>query len=173
MKIIRMATAAAVLSAMINPALAQESCAKPAEAQALKTAMVQQQLMVAAFMCHDAAEYNRFVVTHQGELQSSDGVLKTYFIRRNGRHGEADYDTYKTKMANMWALNEARDDRAFCTVASQLFAAALESQAPLAAFVAAAPSVPGFVEVCIEQARKSHTRVAQNPAEPQDGSPDH
>ena len=70
---------------------------------ALKTAAVQQQLMVAAFMCHDADVYNRFVQTYQGDLQRSDAVLKSYFVHRDGGRGEADYDTYKTRAANLYA----------------------------------------------------------------------
>jgi hypothetical protein len=134
---------------------------------ALKTAAVQQQLMVAAFMCHDADAYNRFVVTYQGELQHSDAALKTYFVRREGRQGEADYDTYKTKVANLYALSEARGDQAYCALAGELFAAALRTQAPLMAFVAAAPSGPDLSQVCatnVADMRARNVRLAQAPS---------
>lgn len=165
MKIIRTAVAAVALCATMNPAWAGDRCATPDDALALKTAAIQQQLMVAAFTCHDADAYNRFVMAYQGELQRSDAVLKAFFVHRGGRHGQADYDSYKTKAANLYALSEARDDRAFCAVAGELFAAALATQSPLAAFVAAAPSAPGFAEICVQhvaELRADETvRVAQ------------
>ena len=167
MKIVRTAVTALALCALTNSAWAAAPCASPADQMALKTAAVQQQLMVAAFMCHDADAYNRFVVAYQGELQQSDAVLKAFFVRR-GRHGEADYDSYKTRAANLYALSEARNDRAFCAMAGQLFATALASQAPLAAFVAAAPSAPDFADVCVQKVEEMRERnpvhVARAPA---------
>ncbi len=157
MKMVRTVISATLLCGLVNPAWAGE-CAAPREAMALKAAAVQQQLMVAAFMCGEKAAYNRFVVAYQTELQTSDAVLKSYFVRMDRRHGEVNYDAYKTRAANLSALSQARD-RAFCAMAGQLFAAALESQAPLAAFVAAAPSAPGFTEVCIDRRQDNRGRV--------------
>ena len=97
-------------SLLLNPAMAAESCVSPSDAMALKTAAVQQQLMVAAFMCHDAGAYNDFVHAYQADLQQSDASLKSYFVHRLGRRGEAAYDTYKTKAANVSALSQARTD---------------------------------------------------------------
>jgi hypothetical protein len=156
----RMGTAISVIAwcALAAPAWAGQGCAAPDEAAALRTSALQQQLMVAAFMCRDSDAYNRFVQVHKQALLRSDAVLKRYFVR----HGDAPgYDSYKTKAANLSALAQARNDQAFCAVADQLFAAALQSQAPLAAFVAAAPAAPGFTDVCIEQARQSRTHVAE------------
>jgi hypothetical protein len=169
MKMMRTAMAAIACMALANPALAAGSCATEPEAMALRTAAVQQQLMVAAFMCQGKEDYNRFVQTYGRELRSSDAVLKSYFVRLSGRGGEVAYDAYKTRAANLSALEQARNDRAFCTLAGQLFAAALRSQAPLAAFVAAAPSAPGFTEVCIDRLQDNRNRVhmadaAQDPA---------
>jgi hypothetical protein len=138
--------------ALAIPALAQENCAAPGEELALRTAALQQQLMVAAFMCHDGPVYNRFVQVHRDELQGSDAVLKGYFVRHGNAPG---YDTYKTRAANLSGLAQARNDQDFCAVAGQLFAAALETQAPLAAFVAAAPAAPGFTEVCVDRVREA------------------
>ncbi len=53
MKIVRTAVTALALCALTNPAWAGAPCATSADQMALKTAAVQQQLMVAAFMCHD------------------------------------------------------------------------------------------------------------------------
>src|SRR5690349_10373770 len=107
------ASAAIALLALANPALAA-GCATPNEAAALKTAVIQQELMVAALQCRETTAYNRFVMTYRGELQTSDATLKTFFLRRGGEHGEAGYDTFKTKAANLSALEQARNSRAFC-----------------------------------------------------------
>ena len=104
---LKTACAAIALLAFANPALAA-GCASPGDASALKTAVMQQELMVAALQCHEADAYNRFVMTYRGELQSSDAALKAFFVRRGGEHGEAGYDTFKTKAANLSALEQAR-----------------------------------------------------------------
>lgn len=121
---LKTASAVIALLALANPALAA-GCASPNEAAALRTAVIQQELMVAALQCHEADAYNRFVMSHRGELQTSDAILKSFFVRRGGEHGEAGYDTFKTKAANLSALEQARHGGAFCADAHALFAAAL------------------------------------------------
>ena len=86
--------------------------------------------------------YNRFVNTYAAELQSSDATLKTFFVRRGGEHGEAGYDTFKTKAANLSALEQARHAGAFCADAHVLFAAALANPGSLMSFVDAAFGAP-------------------------------
>ncbi|HWU55102.1 MAG TPA: hypothetical protein VN175_06340 [Rhizomicrobium sp.] len=108
------------------------SCARPAEATALEAAVIQQKLMVAAFQCRETSAYNRFVIHYRGELQASDAVLKTYFVRRGG---EAGYDSFKTKAANIFGLEQARHSDAFCASAHALFAAAFSNRSGLASFV--------------------------------------
>jgi hypothetical protein len=118
-----------------NPALAAAGCANAADTAALKTAVMQQELMVAALQCHETGAYNRFVTSYRGELQASDATLKSFFVRRGGEHGEAGYDTFKTKAANLSALEQARDSRSFCADAHALFAAAEANRGTLASFV--------------------------------------
>jgi hypothetical protein len=146
-------------SVLFNPAMGLESCVSRSDAMALKTAAVQQQLMVAAFMCHDTGAYNSFVRTYQTDLQDSDASLKTYFVHRLGRRGEAAYDTYKTKVANISALSQARNDRAFCGEADRLFAESRKSHASLSSFVEDAPSPPGFRTSCVKAPMESRVRV--------------
>ena len=146
-------------SVLFNPAMGSESCVSRSDAMALKTAAVQQQLMVAAFMCHDANAYNHFVRTYQADLQESDASLKSYFVHRLGRRGEAAYDTYKTKVANLSALSQAKDDRAFCGKAARLFADARESRVSLSSFVEDAPSPPGFRNVCVNVPTEVRSRM--------------
>lgn len=154
-----------IVCAAINPAIGLESCVSPSDAMALKTAAVQQQLMVAAFMCHDTNAYNRFVRTYQIDLQESDAVLKFYFVHRLGRRGEAAYDTYKTKVANLSALSQAKNDGAFCRAADQLFAETRESRVSLNSLVEDAPSPPGFRNLCVREPTEENSRTRQRMAQ--------
>jgi len=94
------------------------ACAGPRDVAALKIASLQQRLMVAGLACHDSEAYNRFVLAHRAELQRSDDDLKAWFIA-NG--GEAGYDSYKTKLANLAAHGPATDQGAFCATAARDF----------------------------------------------------
>ena len=134
---------------MAEPALAA-GCASPAEAAALKTAVMQQELMVAALQCHESGAYNRFVIAYRPELQDSDAALKAFFVRRGGEHGEAGYDTFKTKAANLSALEQARDAHAFCADAHALFEAALTNRGSLMSFVESRSGNSGIGSICVE-----------------------
>ena len=151
---LKYASAAIALLALCNPALIAPvwaaGCASPAEATALKTAVLQQELMVAALQCHESGAYNRFVNTYRPELQSSDATLKTFFVRRGGEHGEAGYDTFKTKAANLSALEQARDAAAFCADAHVLFQAALSNRGSLMSFVDAHSGAADIGNICID-----------------------
>jgi hypothetical protein len=125
-------------------------CANPAEAAALKTAVMQQELMVAALQCHESGAYNRFVIAYRPELQDSDAALKAFFVRRGGEHGEAGYDTFKTKAANLSALEQARDTHAFCADAHALFEAALANRGSLMSFVDGRSGNSGLGNICVE-----------------------
>src|SRR5579862_8593306 len=109
-KTMTMRASAALLTAISLSGTAWGGCVSDADMAALKTAALQQELMVAAFSCHDVALYNRFVRSHQPELIDSDARLKAYFIQRDGgKRGEAAYHTYKTELANSSSLNSLRD----------------------------------------------------------------
>ena len=144
-------------SLLLNPAWSAESCVSSSDAMALKTSALQQQLMVAAFMCRDTNDYNHFVHAHQAELQESDASLKSYFVHRLGRRGEAAYDTYKTKVANLSGLSQARNSGAFCEAADSLFAQARSGS--LNALVEQAPPPPGFRNVCVKAPMQASSRV--------------
>jgi hypothetical protein len=143
------ASAAIALLALANPALAA-ACATPNEAAALKTAVIQQELMVAALQCRETKAYNRFVTTYRGELQASDATLKSFFVRRGGEHGEAGYDSFKTKAANLSALEQARNAGAFCAEARALFAAAFSNRGNLMSFVEAHGGATDIGGICTE-----------------------
>ena len=154
------------LLALANPALAAGGCATPTDAAALKTAVIQQELMVAAFQCRETNAYNRFVSTYRRELQSSDAALKAFFIRRGGEHGEASYDSFKTKAANLSALEQARHSAAFCADAHALYTAAFAHQGSLMSFVESRTATTDIGNICVES-RPAAPVLAKVDARPQ------
>jgi hypothetical protein len=119
---------------MTMEASAEVACDKGSSA-ALKTAAIQQELMVAGFACGASASYNRFVLAFQPDLQKSDAQLMAYFRNRDG--SEAGYDSYKTKAANLASSRSSADTARYCAATGREFAkASLEGQT-LRDFVAA------------------------------------
>jgi hypothetical protein len=122
-----------------NPAASARAfeCASPSDQAALKTAALQQQLMVAALSCHDVYEYNRFVLGHQRELIDSDNALKAYFQLADKQHGTATYNKYKTELANAASLRSSEEPDSYCNAAARELDAVLRP-GNLAAIVASA-----------------------------------
>lgn len=127
---------AALISASLLGATAVQAapCTTSGEWAALRSAAVQQELMVAGLTCQAIGSYNRFVIAYRGELQASDADLKAYFIKRQGARGEAAYDTFKTKLANLSSLSEISNTSGFC--ASMRMAFNQVGRSNLAEFVA-------------------------------------
>lgn len=105
------------------------------DAAPLKTAALQQHLMVAALVCHQVDAYNTFVLSHRTELQTSDNALLHYF-QRNG--GTAAYHAFKTLLANTSSLLSVHDP-SFCATAGADFGAAGDSTKTIASVVADRP----------------------------------
>jgi len=128
---------ASLLAVSLSAAHAEAAsfCTTPGEMAALRTAAVQQELMVAGLTCHASDAYNRFVLAYRPELQKSDADLKAYFLRREGARGEAAYDTFKTKLANLSSFSDVTNS-AYCANTRAAFALALTSRQSLASFVA-------------------------------------
>jgi len=125
---------------VIANAWAADFCASAPDLTALQVAAVQQELMVAAFMCGDSdtALYNRFVLTYRKDLQESDFALQAFFARMSQADGN--YDTYKTKLANVYSSRSASNRGAYCRIARVAFHAALnEGKKTLTQFVMAQP----------------------------------
>ncbi len=122
----RLKTATAVLlSLSLSGAAAQAAslCTTPKEMAALRAAAIQQQLMVAGLTCQAGEDYNRFVLAYRPELQRSDADLKNYFVRRQGRRaGEAAYDSFKTKLANLSSFSEVTNVGSYCASTRAAFA---------------------------------------------------
>jgi hypothetical protein len=112
------------LLAMTAEASAAEICDR-GSSSALKTAAVQQELMVAGLMCHDTGAYNSFVTAYRTDLQKSDAALMNYFRERGGN--EAGYDTYKTRLANLAANRSSMDGARYCAAVNAEFANAASS----------------------------------------------
>jgi len=128
-------------------------CTSGADQAALRTAAVQQQLMVAALKCHDVYKYNRFVLGHQSELIDSDDALKAYFQKTDKQHGTATYNKYKTELANAASLQSSLEPDSFCDSADREFdsvlrPASLASVVANADLIADAPgaSCPGYAD---------------------------
>jgi hypothetical protein len=132
---LRLSASLLAMIAMSGTSFAADLCARPDEAMALKTAAVQQELMVAALTCGDADSYNRFVLSHRGALQDSDAALKGYFQRASERRGEDEYNSYKTALANGFSLASLRGQGDFCRTAEAVFEDSQDSRS-LSAFVA-------------------------------------
>jgi hypothetical protein len=121
----RTGATALALTGMMGQAMAGTICARPQEALALKTAAMQQEMMVAALYCNDVKPYNHFVLSHQRELQASDAMLLAYFKRADGaRAGETAYHAYKTGLANDFSLAGLHGMQAYCATANAAFDAA-------------------------------------------------
>jgi len=123
MKRTRAVSLVASFALSLSGAWAGTSCAGPQDVTALKTADMQQFLMVAALTCNRIAAYNGFVTSHQSELQKSDKRLLGYFMGRSTRTGDDDYNAYKTSLANAASLKSLHDP-AFCGAAETAYAAA-------------------------------------------------
>jgi hypothetical protein len=129
-------------SAIVGTACAAEECARAADFTALQVSALQQQLMVAALTCNDAALYNRFVVAHRPELIAYDYELKRFFERFGDGEGASRYHTFKTKMANLYSARSSDDRKTFCTTVRASFTAALDrGKKDLVSFARSQPSI--------------------------------
>jgi hypothetical protein len=133
------AVAFAAMMAVGGVAIAQSRCAKPEEVSAIQTAAIQQELMVAALTCNEVARFNAFQTGFGPELRASDARLARMFSRLYGpRRGEAEYHTFKTKLANESSIRSIHDNPSYCQEAGAMLASALVPNKPaLITFVGA------------------------------------
>ena len=161
----RSAGTACALWAMTAQALAAGYCARPDEMLAIKTAAIQQELMVAALYCNDTGSYNLFVTSHQKELQDSDATLLSYFKRGGGKSGESAYHAYKTALANGDSLASLHAMQSYCAAANAMFDSALSpSAAPTLADFVVTQSVAGTEDFlpCREASSVDQLKIAAN-----------
>jgi phosphate-selective porin len=169
-KIVKTGAAALMLTCMAGNVLAAAAtasgCARPAEINALKTAAMQQRLMVAALSCGESQSYNTFVRSYQKELQASDKELQTYFRRVNGKTGTADYHAYKTRLANTSSMAVINDSTGYCGSAKAAFEQALSARPQLAVFSSNASIDQRFVPCPIQTAVAVKAPVKKAPVAP-------
>ena len=118
MKVFQAFTAALFATSCVSTTVFGAQCVSGEDMSALRTAALQQNLMVAALTCRDIGRYNHFVLAHQPELMESDARLKQFFIRHGG---EAGYHTFKTELANAASLRSIRESDSFCGDAREMF----------------------------------------------------
>ena len=152
---LKIGVAALALCLPAGNAWAAASCARPQDMTALQVAALQQKLVVVALSCHDAADYNRFVISHQHELQESDRALMDFFLRQDAVKGSDNYNAYKTGLANDASLRGARDPQ-FCRGAKAAFDDVLRHDGSVAELVSQRPSLArtGYVS-CAPSAREN------------------
>ena len=175
MRTLRVIAAALLATNCVATSALAAQCVSGDDMSALRTAALQQNLMVAALTCHDIGRYNRFVRNHQPELIDSDARLKQFFIRRGG---EAGYHTFKTELANDASLRSIRESDSFCSDAYELFAFA-SRPISVAEMVASQPVPIGAAyRVCSERdedrprladAARSGRRVERREPDADDG----
>jgi hypothetical protein len=119
----KIAVLSAALALICTQTWAAPVCDRPVDAAALRTAALQQEMMVGALLCKAAGAYNGFVLSHRDALQASDRTLMAFFITANPRGGFDDYNLFKTELANNASLR-AIHDLAFCARVAANFEAA-------------------------------------------------
>ena len=119
----RLTVLSAALVLICTQTWAAPVCDRPTDAAALKTAALQQEMMVGALICKASGAYNEFVLSHRAALQASDRQLMAFFIAQNPRGGFDDYNLYKTELANNASLRALRD-MMFCARVAANFEAA-------------------------------------------------
>jgi len=126
----------AALAAGVN-AHAAPRCARPDEVTAIQAAAIQQELMVAALTCNEVTRFNAFQTNFGPELRSSDSRLEHMFKRLyGGRLGEAQYHSFKTRLANHSSMRSIHNNADYCHEAGSVFEAALAAEKPtLVSFV--------------------------------------
>jgi len=163
---LKIGVAALALCLPAGNAWAAPSCARPQDMTALQVAALQQKLVVVALSCHDAGDYNRFVISHQRELQESDRALMDFFLRQDAVKGSDNYNAYKTGLANDASLRGARDPQ-FCRSARAAFDDVLRHEGSVAELVSQRPSLvrTGYAS-CTPGARENTLMADATPSLP-------
>jgi hypothetical protein len=144
---------------LAGSALGGSRCETPQSEAALRTAALQQYLMVAALTCQRTPAYNTFVLSHRGELQESDRALLAHFMHRDVRTGDDDYNAYKTWLANTSSMRSLHDPQ-FCQIADVAFRAAANSSKPLVEVVNEQPVPLDLSAVsCTEEPLQHHASL--------------
>jgi hypothetical protein len=140
-------------------------CIPASDLVALRTSALRQQLMVAALQCNRVDQFNHFIRSYDGALRTSDAVLLNFFKKRNAITGTADYNSFKTSLANLWAVSSSKDNNGFCSDADTAFRMAANPKVvPLNAIAANIPT--GRYVACAPDLTSQTTVAAAEPVRP-------
>ena len=113
-------------------------CAEPKEETALRTRLLQTELMVAALTCDMKTQYNAFVAKFEPELVPQGLTLRSFFKRLYGSKGENELTSFVTAVANQRSAESLPLWRTYCREAHELFNQTLSLKAgTLTTFAAA------------------------------------
>jgi hypothetical protein len=146
--------------AMTGQAFAGGACSRAEETAAVKAEILQQQLMVAAYSCSMPGAYNAFVINYRPDLVASDETAQGLFKRASAA-GEAEYQTFKTRMANDFSLDSQHDNE-FCENAKDMFQTAAEHRGESLSALMAALDFDG--DTPFDQCEKREAAVTHDPA---------
>jgi len=151
---VRRGVAALAVLAMTATSTFAQTCALPDDLQALRTRMLQTDLMVAALSCQKQELYNAFVTRFQPELAAEGKTLKAFFKREYGSGSTKHLDDFVTRLANESSLDAMKQLRAFCKDSDALFKALLTlSPEGLPEFIAVWPQADRHgILPCTQQA---------------------
>ena len=121
---------------------------------ALRTRVVQTELMVAALTCQQHALYNDFVQKFRGQLAAQGNVLVSYFARSYGAEGTPELDRFVTRLANTVSQDSLHVEN-YCRVAEIRFQQVLDlTPNQLPQYAATQPSADSHgVEICQAKAQ--------------------
>ena len=148
-------------AAMTGQAFAGGVCSRAEETAAVKAEILQQQLMVAAYSCSMPGSYNAFVIKYRPDLIASDQTAQGLFKRASAT-GEAEYQTFKTRMANDFSL-DSQNDNGFCDKARDMFQTAAEHRGESLGALMAALDFDG--DTPFDRCAKREAAVTHDPAQ--------
>lgn len=123
----RRAVVLAGLGLVVALPVRAETCARGDDVAALRTRMLQTELMVAALTCGERQRYNAFVNKHRAELVTRGGELTRYFKRTRGAKAQKSLDSFITRLANEASLRTVSDRNGYCADADAAFDAVAET----------------------------------------------
>ena len=100
-------------------------CSDPNDQAAVRTKMLQTELMVAALRCDSGPRYNAFVRKFKRDLVAQGTQVKAYFKRVYGADSERRINRFITFLANSASLRSLDAGDRYCASANALFAEVL------------------------------------------------
>jgi hypothetical protein len=147
----RFVSAVAALTMLsAQPVLAERQCSSVIDQSAFEVQALRSELMVLATGCHDDEQYNAFIHRYQGDLQTNERTIISYFQHRYGKAGQTEHDRFVTDLANAISHQGSNLGGDFCPRNGLIFneVLALQSSTELTDFAAGKDLVPSSVPIC-------------------------